>query len=458
MLRGSWKWTPACLVFMVVPLTCMLCFGVFLLGPVVWHDVWRESFDNFLIEVLGLECSADYTLSAEDRERVIEAGLDPDIIANAAGAIPWIGTTLGRTCDIGMLYAIPEAETVGFTTYGGSSFTPASDSNAGWLLDRFEDYDIRASNPLAAQYIGEGYRSYRGHGAGEMGVGFWPPTGKRVCERYLADDGDSEIASCDYWLPKTYMRAIGATISASPYGYDASMSDEEKVAALYGWNQILGYRQDLVNRANEINELVGDVVATGRVRSRGEPHWPFFDFIRTDWVIPILDDIGILPDVQGWLDAPFPEDFPREVTQGWRDTEHTDSAGHPGIDWNCETGDPILAVAAGEVITPGFDTLMGYLSDYSRSIDNGFGNTVWLEHSNGFYTLYAHLDSVDVATGDDVAIGQQIGTCGNTGHSFGTHIHLGVSDVHPDEIASYHQWGPGGWIDPNLVLGTCVVA
>ncbi len=51
-----------------------------------------------------------------------------------------------------------------------------------------------------------------------------------------------------------------------------------------------------------------------------------------------------------------------------------------------------------------------------------------LAHPNGYYTLYAHLSQVAVKDGDAVAKGQRIGRMGNTGNSYGSHLHFEVRD------------------------------
>ena len=59
---------------------------------------------------------------------------------------------------------------------------------------------------------------------------------------------------------------------------------------------------------------------------------------------------------------------------------------------------------------------------------NSYGNYVKIKHPNGYYTLYAHMQykSVTVKTGDKVKKGQVIGYMGNTGHSYGGHLHFEV--------------------------------
>lgn len=86
---------------------------------------------------------------------------------------------------------------------------------------------------------------------------------------------------------------------------------------------------------------------------------------------------------------------------------------HNGVDIAGPWKDPILAPADGRVIRTGKDRLLG--------------NYVKLEHSAEIKTLYGHLATVSVASGDQVKRGDQIGTMGNTGRSTGNHLHYSVS-------------------------------
>jgi murein DD-endopeptidase MepM/ murein hydrolase activator NlpD len=87
---------------------------------------------------------------------------------------------------------------------------------------------------------------------------------------------------------------------------------------------------------------------------------------------------------------------------------------HPGIDIAGWTGAPILAADSGYVVVSGWDNLYGY--------------HVVIDHSNGFQTLYAHLDSYYVEAGDNISQGQQIGEMGSTGNSTGPHLHFEIRD------------------------------
>lgn len=94
--------------------------------------------------------------------------------------------------------------------------------------------------------------------------------------------------------------------------------------------------------------------------------------------------------------------------------------GHQGIDLVSTKGDKsILAAADGVVIAAG--------------ILDTYGNRVLLRHNiNGkeMDTLYAHLSSYSVKVGDTVKQGQKIGVMGETGRSFGIHLHFEVHEGH----------------------------
>lgn len=71
---------------------------------------------------------------------------------------------------------------------------------------------------------------------------------------------------------------------------------------------------------------------------------------------------------------------------------------------------PIYAANDGTVIT----------AQYNSSL----GNYIEINHNNGYITLYAHLNSIYVKVGQGVSMGEVIGAMGNTGYSFGCHLHF----------------------------------
>ncbi|MEU1748501.1 M23 family metallopeptidase [Micromonospora arida] len=86
---------------------------------------------------------------------------------------------------------------------------------------------------------------------------------------------------------------------------------------------------------------------------------------------------------------------------------------HAGIDLALPSGTPIRAAAAGTV------TQAGDASD-------GYGNSVFIDHGNGYLTHYAHQSRIAVTVGQAVKAGQVIGYEGATGDATGPHLHFEV--------------------------------
>lgn len=81
--------------------------------------------------------------------------------------------------------------------------------------------------------------------------------------------------------------------------------------------------------------------------------------------------------------------------------------------------------------------VVGYRNNCTGFEKGSYGNYVKIKHNNGYYTLYAHMsyNTIKVKTGDKVKKGQVLGYMGNTGYSFGGHLHFEVrtpSDVRID--------------------------
>ena len=90
--------------------------------------------------------------------------------------------------------------------------------------------------------------------------------------------------------------------------------------------------------------------------------------------------------------------------------------GHPAIDIASWTGAPVKAADSGYVA----------LASSGGAWNTGYGNYVIIDHGNGFTTLYAHLSSIFVKSGENITRGEQIGLVGSTGHSTGPHLHFEV--------------------------------
>jgi murein DD-endopeptidase MepM/ murein hydrolase activator NlpD len=84
---------------------------------------------------------------------------------------------------------------------------------------------------------------------------------------------------------------------------------------------------------------------------------------------------------------------------------------HPGIDIANEVGTPEVAADAGTVVFAGWGS---------------YGIYVEIDHGNGFQTIYGHMSTVMVKTGQAVEQGQQIGLMGATGRASGPHLHFEI--------------------------------
>jgi murein DD-endopeptidase MepM/ murein hydrolase activator NlpD len=86
---------------------------------------------------------------------------------------------------------------------------------------------------------------------------------------------------------------------------------------------------------------------------------------------------------------------------------------HSGVDLDLETGDPVYAAFDGIVRVVAFD-------------GGGYGRFIVVRHYNGLETLYGHLSSQSVESGQLVKAGDLIGLGGSTGRSTGSHLHFEV--------------------------------
>jgi murein DD-endopeptidase MepM/ murein hydrolase activator NlpD len=121
---------------------------------------------------------------------------------------------------------------------------------------------------------------------------------------------------------------------------------------------------------------------------------------------------------------------------------------HHGVEFYNGSGTPVLAAADGTVTYAGDDRTVRY------GLENGFyGNLIVLKHDlpgTTIYTLYGHLSRIDVAAGQTVTAGEQIGKVGSTGWAVGSHLHFEVR-TDPQDYGSTVD--PELWILPHAGNG-----
>jgi len=97
---------------------------------------------------------------------------------------------------------------------------------------------------------------------------------------------------------------------------------------------------------------------------------------------------------------------------------------HFGIDIAGNLGNAIYSADTGVVVYAGWN-------------DYGYGEMVVIDHGFGWQTLYAHLNQVNVACGEEVLKGEVIGLMGSTGKSTGPHLHF---EMRNDEYGRVNPW------------------
>ena len=128
--------------------------------------------------------------------------------------------------------------------------------------------------------------------------------------------------------------------------------------------------------------------------------------VKGSKVIPTVGNVGV------WY---WPTNKPYIITStyGWRWGKL-----HEGLDISgTGYGSPIYAANNGTIEKAGYTSTNG--------------NYIYINHNNGYYSIYAHLASINVTAGQAVSMGDKIGTMGQSGYAFGTHLHFGIYKGYP---------------------------
>jgi len=124
---------------------------------------------------------------------------------------------------------------------------------------------------------------------------------------------------------------------------------------------------------------------------------------------------------------------------------------HTGIDLPAPRGTDVLAAAPGTVVWAG----SGLYSESPDNLEDPYGKAVAIRHDFGYknqplYTIYAHMDDIDVVVGQWLNTGDIVGEVGSTGMTTGPHLHfeirLGKNDF-------FYTRNPELWIAPPLGYG-----
>jgi len=173
----------------------------------------------------------------------------------------------------------------------------------------------------------------------------------------------------------------GDTLSKIATGYNVSI------------DTIIGYEANGLTSASAPLSIGYELVIPGGVKAYVPPQSLSYTDVSSGSSIAASGNFG-------WPTA-------GNVTQGFW-------SGHRAVDIGSWTGAPVKAADGGRVMIA------------KSGWNYGYGNYVVIDHGNGFVSLYGHLNSIYVQSGESVSNGQRIGTVGNTGNSTGPHLHFEI--------------------------------
>jgi murein DD-endopeptidase MepM/ murein hydrolase activator NlpD len=140
-----------------------------------------------------------------------------------------------------------------------------------------------------------------------------------------------------------------------------------------------------------------------------------------------------------------PLKFVPQVTSGFSSRRmhpvlHTARA-HRGVDYSAPSGAPVVAIAAGRVL--------------SASFDRANGRMVRLRHSSGYESYYLHLSAFapGIKAGASISQGEMVGRVGATGLATGPHLHYGLkkNGVFVNPLIEHRNLPPGEPVPPSAM-------
>ncbi|WP_394751192.1 murein hydrolase activator EnvC family protein [Spongiimicrobium salis] len=145
----------------------------------------------------------------------------------------------------------------------------------------------------------------------------------------------------------------------------------------------------------------------------------------------------------------FPVGKPEGI--GYYNAQSFGENNHLGDDWNgtgggnTDLGDAIYAIANGKVA-------------FAEDIGGGWGNVIRIHHvledGHKVESLYAHCDTILVATSDTVSIGQKIGTIGTAHGLYYAHLHFEIRENIHMPIGGGYSQNTAGYVDPTEFIRT----
>lgn len=175
-----------------------------------------------------------------------------------------------------------------------------------------------------------------------------------------------------------------------------------------------------------LNEDIHNVMTSAEIGGPYTLKWDTNDcYSRSNDLTKLKDTVWLCLEGDSTGGFTMPIDGP--VTSRYK---YRNGKFHNGIDLDLVTGDTVVCAFDGVV-------------RYAQSNSGGYGNLVIIRHYNGLETYYAHLSKLLVFSGQRVSSGEVLGLGGNTGHSFGSHLHFEVrfydSSMNPEELIDFKK-------------------
>ncbi len=162
---------------------------------------------------------------------------------------------------------------------------------------------------------------------------------------------------------------------------------------------------------------------------------PRHALLRYMWLLPIVmltflifskkenrevlkAQVAIAPTIinMDFSTLPIPEGTDFKMTAGFgmrMHPIHKVKKMHKGVDFRADLGSPVIATEDGRILM-------------TKADKEAYGNHIIIEHSNGFRTMYAHLQDIKAQVGQSVKRGEVIGTVGATGYATMPHLHYEI--------------------------------
>ncbi len=194
----------------------------------------------------------------------------------------------------------------------------------------------------------------------------------------------------------------------------------KKISDLYGNDE---YEEELVKVRERIIDDIKEIIEVYR---KFRPESAYHETMNNDFWWPIGS--AETTDKDGKVIAAN-EPISTTITKsfGLSNTSNSNAeSSHHGIDigaLGAKGEASIIAAKAGTIVS-----INDNCKDDDKECGNGYGNYVEIQHSNGIYTFYAHLEAgtITVKKGDSVVQGEVIGKAGSSGSATDVHLHFEV--------------------------------